>query len=514
MTTNQDFLLGVDAGTSVVKAALFTADGQEYRAVARRTTVKTPHPAWAETSMAETWDMTVSAIRALLAESGISSDRIAAVGLSGNMVGAWLLDAQRRPVRDAILWADGRTQPLIDRFSAEQPGFMSRIFDHSASVMQQGCTLPVLRWLAENEPDVLERADTLVGCKDWLAYNLTGTIQIDPTEAPGMPGDVRGRGYSDAMIELFGLQAYRHLFPPIRPSEQIVGTVQPEAAALTGLKAGTLVVLGAGDVPASALGVGAVDPGVACSLLGTNFLNCLVVDQPMFEPRDVGVSFLLPGDRWLRATINVSGTTSLDWAIEQFCQPEKAAATSTAVLFEQVETLARQSPIGAHGVIYLPYLSANGIIAPIVEPTARADVFGLTNEHTRGDLLRAVYEGLAFAVRDGYDVIPAAIHEIRLSGGAAKSPFFCQMVADVTGRRVLVPAGSEFGAKGAALLAAVGIGWFPSIVDAVHQTASDCQVYECDSAAQSAYDATFATYTHLREALRSVWREHALGSIR
>lgn len=512
MAARQDFLLGVDAGTSVVKAALFTADGREIKAVARRTTVKTPHPAWAETSMIETWNVTVSAIRALLADSGIAPDRIAAVGLTGNMVGAWLLDAQGRPPRDAILWADGRTQPLIERFSAEQPGFMSRIFDQSGSIMQQGCTLPVLRWLAEHEPGVLEQARTVVGCKDWLTYNLTGTIQIDPTEASVLPGDARERGYSEAMFELFGLEAYRALFPPIRPSAQIVGTVLPEAAHLTGLRAGTPVAVGAGDVPASALGVGAVDPGVACSLLGTNFLNCLVVDRPLFEPRDVGVLFCLPGDRWLRATINVSGTTSLDWAIEQFCQPEKTAAHSTADLFAQVEALARQSPIGARGVIYLPYLSANGIIAPVVEPAARADFFGLTNAHTRGDLLRAVYEGLAFAVRDGYDVIPADIHEIRLSGGAAKSPFFCQMVADVTGRRVLVPAGSEFGAKGAALLAAVGIGWFPSIADAVHQTASPCQVYDCDPAAQRAYDATFATYTHLREALRGVWRAHAARS--
>lgn len=509
MGASQSYLLGVDAGTSVVKAALFTADGREVAAVARRTTVKTPHPAWAETSMDETWAMAASAIRAVLAESGIPPAQIAAIGLSGNMVGAWLIDAQGRPVRDAILWADGRTQPLIDRFSAAQPGFMSHIFDHSASVMQQGCTLPELRWLAENEPDVLARAATLVGCKDWLAYNLTGTIQIDPTEAPGMPGDIRARGYSDAMIALFGLDDYRRLFPPIRPSEQVIGTVQPRAAALTGLIAGTPVVLGAGDVPASAMGVGAVDPGVACSLLGTNFLNCLVVDQPMFEPRDVGVSFLLPGDRWLRATINVSGTTSLDWAIEQFCSAEKVAAPSTAALFEQVESLASASPLDANGVIYLPYLSANGIIAPIVEPTARADFFGLTNEHTRGDLLRAVYEGLAFSIRDGYDVIPADIHEIRLSGGAAKSAFFCQMVADVTGRRVLVPEGSEFGAKGAALLAAVGIGWFPSIADAVHQTASDCQRYDCDPAAQCAYEATYSTYSHLRDALRAVWREHA-----
>lgn len=503
------YLLGIDAGTSVVKAALFARDGRELAAVARRTTVTAPHPAWAETSMDETWTMTVRAIRALLDESGVSPAEVAAVGLTGNMVGAWLIDAAGRPPRDAILWADGRAQPLIERLSAEHPGFAARIFDTSGSVMQQGCTLPVLRWLLENEPDALAAARTVLGCKDWLCFNLTGAIHVDPTEASVMPGDTRARTYSEAMIDLFGLQAYRDLFPPVRESAAIAGTVTEDAAAQTGLLPGTPVGIGAGDVPASALGVGAVDPGTACSLLGTNFLNCIVVDRPVFEPREVGLLFCLPGDRWLRAMVNVSGTTSLDWAIEQFCGVEQAASASTADLFARVEALARQSPPGARGVLYQPYLSANGIIAPIVEPAARATFFGLTREHARADVLRAVYEGLAYSIRDGYDVIPRPVSEIRLSGGAAKSAFFCQMVADVTRKRVLVPSGSEFGAKGAALLAAVGLGWFASVEEAVHATLSPARAYDPDPERGRAYEASYATYVALRAALPPVWDAHA-----
>ncbi len=500
------FILGLDAGTSVVKAALFTGEGRELGAVARRTTLKNPQPAWAEVSMSETWAMTVSAIGDLLAQQGITGDQISIVGITGNMVGAWLIDEAGQPVRDAILWADGRSQVIIDQMMQQQPDFMSRIFAESGSVMQQGCTLPVLRWLADYEPASLERARHVLCCKDWLIYNLTGMLQMDPTEASVLPGSARLRGFSDAMFELIDVQRYRHLFPPVVPSEQIVGTVQAEAAALTGLAVGTPVIAGAGDVPASCIGVGAVEPGVACSLLGTNFLNCLITPQPVFEPPDVGVLFCIPGGNWIKATINVSGTTSLDWAVEQFCQPEKAAAQSTAELFTQVEALVQQSEAGAGGVIYLPYLSPQGITAPIAEPAARADFFGLTHEHSRADLLRAVYEGLALSIRDGYDVIPTPVHEIRLSGGAAKSAFFCQLVADCTGRRVIVPQGSEFGAKGAALLAAVAAGHFPNVRAAVAAQTDPTQVYTPDPARQAAYAHVHALYTQLRQALLPVWQ--------
>jgi hypothetical protein len=199
MTTNADLILGLDAGTSVVKAALFDREGRELAVVRRPTPLYTPQPSWSETSMQATWSMAAEAMRALLARGAgatpIDPSRIAAVGLTGNMVGAWLVDAGGEPVRDAILWNDGRAQDLIDRLSGEHPGFMQTIFRTSGSVMQQGCTLPVLRWLADHEPGTLRRAATVLCCKDWIAYKLTGSRQVDPTEASVMPGSAGGRGY-------------------------------------------------------------------------------------------------------------------------------------------------------------------------------------------------------------------------------------------------------------------------------------------------------------------------------
>jgi sugar (pentulose or hexulose) kinase len=508
-----DLLLGVDAGTSVVKVALFDAQGRELAVVRRRTALVSPHPAWSETDMEATWQAVAASIRTVLQESGSDPARVAAVGLTGTMVGAWLVDGDGRPVRPAILWNDGRTQPLIERMEREHPGFMQTIYRTSGSVMQQGCTLPLVRWLAENEAQTLERAAAVLCCKDWVAFKLTGTVGLDSSEAGVLPGDARARGYSDALFDLFGLGPFRRLFPPVRPSESIAGTVTEEAAAATGLRAGTPVGTGAGDVSASALGLGVVAPGDACTLLGTNILNCLVVDAPLFEPADVGLLFPAPGGVWLRAMVNVSGTTSLDWFVAQFCAAERDAATSPAELFTRLEALAQQSQPGANDVLYLPYLGDLGITAPFYEPAARAEFFGLSDRHTRADLLRAVYEGIALSIRDGYAVLPQRAQEIRLSGGGARSAFWSQMIADTVGTTVVVPTGAtEYGAKGAALLAAVGVGLYVSVLDAVRATERGGARFEPRADLAGIYAERYAVYRALQGDLRRAWRMAAQGS--
>ena len=504
-----ELLLGIDIGTSVVKAALFDRSGQELMSATRRTTLTAPHEGWSETSMEETWHAAAAALRELLAENGVDKNRIAAVGVSGNMIGAWLIDAQGNPVRDAILWNDGRTVQLLDQLRAEYPGFDTRVFNISGSVIEHGATLPVLRWLADHEPQTLERAVAVLHSKDWIRYKLTGEIATDISEVPGTPANTRTRNYSDEVLALFGLEAYHHLFPPIAPSQQVVGRVTPLAAALTGLAEGTPVVAGAGDVPAVVLGVGAVEPGIACSILGTHSINGIILDHPSFEPIDVGLLFTIPEQRWMRALTNVAGTTNLDWFIAEFCALERSQYQSSAELFGHLETLVSQSSPGARGVLYHPYLSAVGIMAPFHEPAARAQFVGLTREHTKSDLLRAVYEGVALAIRDCYTTMNATVREIRLSGGGARSRVWGQIIADTVGAPVVIPKGSEFGTRGAALLAGVGIGWFDSIVEAAAAAIQIDRVYEPNTSLKPLYDENYALYRALRDAMRPIWQQAA-----
>jgi sugar (pentulose or hexulose) kinase len=492
------YLLGVDVGTSVIKAALFDHDLNEIAVASSRTTLNSPQPGWIETDMTATWEAVVEAVRKLLADSPIDAGTIAAVGVTGNMVGAWLVDAEGDPVRDAILHIDNRTQPLMERWSDENPDFPNTVFSYSGSAMQPGCTLPLVRWLADHEPDTLAQANYIFCSKDWVISKLTGTYQIDPSEASVMPGDTRTRQYAEPLFDLMGIRGQRDLFPPIVPSEQVVGEVTTIAAERTGLRAGTPVVAGAGDVLATGIGVGAVQSGTAYAILGTAGINGLVIDSPISEPDGIGLTFCQPGGNWVRVMVNTLGTPNLDWCIEQFFSDIHGSSD----LFTQLEKRATDSGPGARGLIYLPYLSTTGVFAPFVEPGARAQFFGLSQDHTRNDMLRAVYEGLAYSIRHCYSAMPVEVSEIRLTGGGANSEFWSQMIADVTGRRVVIPEGREFGARGSAVLAGIGIGWFESVTAAT-QNLKTRRAYPPNTI--PAYEAAYQTYLALVESLRAVW---------
>ncbi len=499
------YLLGIDAGTSVTKAALFDLDGQMAAAAVRRVKLSRPQPTWSETDMEQAWRTTIQVIRSTLRKGTVAPNEILGVGVTGAMVGAWIIDQRGRPARPAILWDDCRAQPWIEEQINKDPLFMSRIFNSSGSVMQQGCTLPVIRWLFDHEPDVMTAATSVLGCKDWLRYRLTGTINGDPTEASVAPGDTRSRGRSETMLALFGLDRKHHLFPDLSPSESIAGKVSDGAASETGLRPGTPVAIGAGDVPCSILGAGSFDTGTACTVLGTTCLNCLTIDQPTFTPADTGLLFTLPGGKWLRAMVNIAGTTNLDWFVEEMLPDLDSGRAGARNRFTRIEALARDSEAGARGVIYHPYLGDAGIIAPIVSARARGQFTGLAPAHGRADLLRAIYEGLCYAVRDCYEAMAQDFNDIRLVGGGANSGFWCQMLADITERRAVVPDGEEFGAKGAALLAGVAIGAYGSVGEAVTRASRPARTYTPDPDLSRAYEKTFNRYQAIRQAMTSVW---------
>ncbi|MCB8876784.1 FGGY-family carbohydrate kinase [Acidisoma silvae] len=466
------YLLGIDIGTSIVKAAVFDRGGQEVAYATRRTNIASPQPDWAEADPAEIWSATCIVIGQVL--TMVPAENIAAIGLSGAMVGAWVLDAQGQALRPGIFWSDGRAQPLIDERIAQDPAFLSRIFAESGSAMQQGCTLPVLAHLAVHEPAVLARAHAVVGAKDFIRAQLTGVIATDIVEAAVAPGSARARGRSPALIALFGLEDWAHLLPEPQPSESLAGFVTEAAAGVTGLRIGTPVAIGAGDVAASVIGAGGLASGAAVSILGTTCLNGVTVPQPVFTPPDLGILFTLPGDLWLRTMVNVAGTLNIDWALAALC-PDFADAPDA---YERLAVIAGESPAGAQGAVYVPYLSEVGIIAPMVEPAARGGFAGLAPRHRRPDLLRAVYEGMAYAIRDCFAATGLDFDTVRLVGGGARSAFWRQMIADVLGRRVEVPEGREFGAKGAALLAGTAIGWYASIRQASTSTCRILHVHE------------------------------------
>jgi len=491
-----DCFLGLDAGSSVTKAALFDADGRQLAVADRRIRQSRPRPGWVEVDPEEAWEAAVAVIRQVVAAAGVEAADIAAVGISAAMVGAWVVDAGGNALRPGINWEDSRSQPLIERLEAREPGVQERIFRSSGCVMQQGCTLPVTAWLTEHEPEVLRRAAHVFGYKDFLRFRLTGKAATDITEASVAPGSAVARGRSEAMLELFGLGRWRHLLPPVAESESIAGTITAAAAAATGLAEGTPVAIGSGDVGASLVGSGGLVSGRMTCVLGTTCLLGICLDAPTFEPANLGLLFTLPDHAWWRAMVNVAGTLNIDWAVSTLT-PDLAGAPD---LYRQLEAMAASVPIGCDGLTYLPYLSEAGIVAPVVDVRARAQFAGLEPRHGRAHLVRAVYEGVALGIRDLIDLLPARAGELVLVGGGSRSPLWGQMIADVTGRRVVVPAATEFGARGAALIAATAVCRFPSVRAAAALEPDVARTHVPDPAVASAWDEAFARYRARRDA--------------
>lgn len=451
--------IGLDAGTSLTKAALFDLGGRELAVAEKPTAVQRPHPGWSEIDPEEAWNAALHVLRQVVAESGVEPRRIAGIGLSAAMVGAWVLDAGGRPLRPGVTWEDSRAQGLIDERRAADPGFLGRIFASSGSVMQQGCTLPVLAWLARHEPEVLSRAAHVVSFKDFLRFRLTGLIATDRSEAAVLPGSARDRTRSPEMMALFELSGFAPLLPPVLDSDVFFGGLTAQAAAATGLSEGTPVAVGAGDVAATVIGAGGLSNGTATAVLGTACIVGVVHDRPVFEPPNVGLLFTLPGNLWYRAMVNVAGTLNLDWAFSALA-PDLAG---DAGRFRELDRMLRATPPGANGLTYLPYLSDSGIIAPRVDPAARAQFAGLSPRHDRAALFRAVVEGVSFAMADLLDALSFGGDRLLLTGGGAKNPIWAQMICDLVGRFVEVPEGRQMGARGAALLAATANGDFATV---------------------------------------------------
>ena len=500
MKTN---LLGVDVGTSLIKAVVFDPDGLELASGECKVAVDSPQRGWAEQDMDAVWSGAAEAIRAAIAGAPGGAAGIAAVGVTGQGDGAWMIDAAGRPVGPAPLWSDGRANEVIDRWARD--GVLHAAFAPNGTVLWPGAQAALLAWLETFEPERIERMATVFCAKDWVRYRLTGEIATDETDASIPFMELASRRYDDAQLERLGLASLRDRLPPVLAPHDIAGAITPAAAEATGLIAGTRVVAGMLDGPASALGVGAVAAGQAMTILGTTALIGLVLGEPVFEPKDVGATVChAPAGRWLRVLGAMAGTPNIDWYLRTMGRSYGAEAVELDTsVYGLLESSILASPPGARGVVYHPFLL--GERAPFLDPGARGALLGLTATTSRDDITRAVYEGISFAVRHCFEAINARVDEVRLSGGGARSRLWSQMLADVTGFAMSVPAGSQFGAQGAAIAAGVGIGTYASYEDAVARVVRVERRYEPNPAAHRVYDDRFTVYRDLIGGLRPYW---------
>jgi sugar (pentulose or hexulose) kinase len=491
------YLLGVDAGTSLVKAVIFDYAGDEIGISRTRIDMETNKPGWAEQDMQLVWQAVKKTIADCLKKNKIPSADIAAIGITGQGDGCRLLNQKGQPIRKAILWLDGRACDSVEKW--QRTGLEASCFTISGSVMFAGAPAAVIDWLSKNEIKALKKAAHFLFAKDWIKFRFTGHITTDPSDASRAPYDIHNGTYSESILETLGLSAYRSLLPPIYPSTQIIGEITTAAAKETGLKAGTPVVNGMIDVVSCGIGMGAINHGQTYTIMGTTCFNGVVMGHIDLKPPGIGLSLPFPKQgHMLRAIPNLAGTPNLDWFVDQFCdQIKKAAQETKSDHFDILEQKAAKIRVGSEGVIYQPYIYPGGERAPFVKPSAVAQFFGLKLWHTKWHMLRAVYEGVALSILDCLKQIPLAISEIMLCGGGAKSDLWCQIISDATGKVVNRHSGDEKGALGAAMVAGVGVGIYNTLEQAIGEPVKTVSVFYPDEQNNQEYRVRYDLYKSL-----------------
>ena len=453
--------LGIDVGTGGTRAVVIDEAGQLVAtATVEHEPFASPQAGWAEQDPNDWWRAAVAAIREVLAGDNVSAEQIAAVGFSGQMHGAVLLDAADEVLRPAIIWCDQRTEKQCRKLT-EQIG-AERLIELVCNPAITGFTLPKLLWTRENEPDLWRQVRTVLLPKDYVRLRLTGDKATDVADASGtLLFDVRKRAWSETMFAELGLDA--GLFPRAFESIEVTGTINATGAAETGLLAGTPVVAGAGDNAAGAVGMGVTQAGAASVTIGTSGVVFVVTDKPTLDlqGRIHTLCHAIP-QRWHLTGVTQSAGLSLRWFRDNL---------GGGASFSELTAEAENIPAGSDGLFWLPYLM--GERTPHLDPHACAAFIGLTATHSRAHLTRAILEGVAFSLRDCLEIfrgLGLPLSGLKVGGGGAKSALWRQIQADIYGETVSTIEAEEGAAFGAATLAGVGAGAWPSVDEACRQT--------------------------------------------
>ncbi|QPS85999.1 xylulokinase [Serratia plymuthica] len=473
--------IGIDLGTSGVKIILLGEQGQLLASQSEALPISRPHPLWSEQAPQDWWHATDRAMLALGKQHSLQ--QVKAIGLSGQMHGATLLDDRQRVLRPAILWNDGRSAAQCQALERAVP--QSRHI--TGNLMMPGFTAPKLLWVQQHEPHLFSQIDKVLLPKDYLRWCMTGEFAGDMSDAAGTGWlNVAQRDWSDEMLAACGLSR-RHM-PQLFEGNQITGQTHIELARRWGMPP-VPVVAGGGDNAAGAIGVGLYQAGQAMLSLGTSGVYFAVSDGFLSNPASAVHSFChaLP-DTWHLMSVTLSAASCLDWVCKL------TNVDSVATLLRNVE----QAPPAEAPLWFLPYLS--GERTPHNNPNAKGAFWGLTHQHGPNDLARAVLEGVGFALADGMDVLHASglqPSSITLIGGGARSPFWRQMLADISGQRLEYRTGGDVGpALGAARLAQIALNPQRPLSDLLPELPLE-QLHEPDAERHRYYAARRSTFREL-----------------
>jgi xylulokinase len=497
------YLMGIDVGTSGTRVIVIDGRGAIVgSATEEHAAFASPQIGWAEQDPGDWWRATCAAVPRALAAAGASAGAVTAIGFSGQMHGSVLLDAAAGVIRPALIWCDQRTdaqcRELTDSIGA------ARLIELTSNPALTGFTLPKLLWVREHERDLWERVRSVLLPKDYVRFRLTGDRATDVADASGtLLFDVARRKWSAEMLAATDLDA--SILPRAYESPEVTGSVSAEGAEATGLRAGTPVVAGGGDQAAGAVGMGIVRPGAVSATIGTSGVVFAATDRPALDPRGRVHTFChaVPG-RWHIMGVTQGAGLSLRWFRERF----GAADGDEGDPYARMTAEAAVAPPGSDGVLWAPYLM--GERTPHLDPHARAALVGLTASHTRGHIVRAILEGVAFSLKDSFsifDEMRVPVGTVRLGGGGARSALWRQIQSDVYGYPTEIVEAEEGAAYGAALLAGVGGGVWRTVEDACDAVVRVASTVQPNAEAGAVLAKQYERFRRLYPALRAIVAE-------
>lgn len=486
------YLLGLDAGHTLIKAAVFDLRGRPIGGGARPVAVSCPHPHWQERDLDATWRAVAAAVSDALADAGLPATAVQAVGLAGHGDGLYLVDAQSRPVRPGILATDSRAASYREGWTSGMAA--ERLLELTGQVPEPYAPACLLSWLCDHEPDSLRRAAYVLFCKDWIRLRLTDVVATDPTDAAAGLCEVQTRRWSGEALEIYGLTELDRLLPPIRPSAEVIGSITAAAAEQTGLAVGTPVITGCHDVHSAALGIGALSDGALSSVLGTFNINQIATRVPHTSSAWQTRCSVI-GDLYLSMATSPGGAAAADWVRGITGATQEPVSTAVG------RALAR--PVDNGDPMFLPFVHGSRL-----DPAVDGAFLGLGGWQDRDDLLRAALEGVAYEHRQQLTALAPLDQprsgRVRLTGGGSRSTEWSQLLADVTGLRIEVTDTHEAGARGAAMLAGVGVGLLSDPIDAAHRWVQVIRVHHPRAARTRLHDDRFARWCAAVEALQSL----------
>ena len=498
-----NYLLGVDLGTSGTKTVLFDEDVN----VVASKTIEYPlyqeKNGWAEQEPLDWWNAAADTIHAVITESGVDNKDIKGLGISGQMHGLVMLDKDGNVLRRSIIWCDQRTAKECEEITARVGA--ERLIEITANPALTGFTASKILWVRNNQPEIYAKCAHILLPKDYVRYMLTGDFATEVSDASGMQLlDVPNRCWSDEVLEKLDID--KALLPKVYESPEVTGVISEEAAKRTGLAAGTIVVGGAGDNAAAAVGTGVVEDGKAFTTIGTSGVVFAHTDNISIDPKGRVHTFCcaVPG-AWHVMGVTQGAGLSLKWFRDNFCGAEKETAAGMGVdPYYLMDQQAARSPIGCNRLLYLPYLM--GERSPINDTNARGTFTGMTMDTSRSDMVQAVLEGVAFAIRDSFEVaksLGVSIPRSNICGGGAKSPLWRRIFANVLGIPLDMVKTEQGPGYGAAMLAMVGCGKFKSVQEAADKLVEVASTTEPDAELTAKYEVRYQNFKKLYPALKN-----------